>query len=408
MTSAMRLSAMLCALAVIPATATIGSAYAVVAADEPTFSVSMGDSYISGEGGRWSGNAAGRKNNGGIPKELWDRTDRVMTDGLTVDQIYAPDDLLSDDKTPGCHRSDISEITAVRGTTFGSNTIKRVYNLACSGAETHDILSRHHKEQTPQIQQLDALVSRNPKGLAAVVISIGGNDLGLADTMGKCAESWKASEYCSTNVAITGRVTENLGSVKSKVVKVLEELKGTLKKRGSNARIILQSYPNPLASGDPSTTPQSDENSWDRWSVYGCPFYNKDLTYLSKEVYPRFAVSLKEAAQTAGVAFLDLSSMFEGHEVCSKSAQQTGYSDDGGIYVPPASKSEWARYAARTDLTDSMKQESLHPNHRGHQAMGNCLSRFMLKIDRATRSLTAKCSGGPGVAPGDMTITIES
>ncbi|MCM1969524.1 GDSL-type esterase/lipase family protein [Streptomyces sp. G1] len=408
MKSAIRLSALLCALAAIPATAGIGPARAAAAADEPLYAVSMGDSYIAGEGARWSGNAAGRKNNGGIPKELWDKTDRVVTDGLTLDQIYAPDDLLSDDKTPGCHRSDISEITSVRGTAFGSGTIKKVYNLACSGATSDDVLSRHHKEQPPQIQQLEALVSRNPKSLAFVVISVGGNDLDLAGTMAKCGGSWKASEYCSTNTAITGPLYENIRTLKTKVTFVIDKVKGVLKERGSNAKIILQSYPHPLASGEASTTPQSDENSWDRWSVYGCPFYNKDLLYLSKEVGPSVTISLKDVAKSSGVHFLDLSTALEGHQVCSKDARQTGYSDDGSIHVPPANKSEWARYAARTELTDSMKQEVFYPNQRGQQAMGNCLGRFTLKIDRATNGMTAKCTGGPGVAPGEMTITLEN
>ncbi|MEV7556457.1 GDSL-type esterase/lipase family protein [Streptomyces sp. NPDC089795] len=408
MKSAVRLSALLCALAVVPATAVIGPARAMAAADEPSYAVSLGDSFISGEGGRWSGNAAGRKSNGGIPKELWDKTDRVVIDGLTLDQIYAPEDLLSDDKTPGCHRSDISEITAVRGTGFGSGTIKKVYNLACSGATTDDLLSRHYKEQPPQIQQLDALVSRNPKSLAFVVISIGGNDLDLAGTMAKCGESWKASAYCSTNTAITGPLTENTRSLKTKVTFVLDKVKGVLKERGSNAQIILQAYPHPLASGAAGTTSQSDENSWDRWSMYGCPFYNKDLQWLSNEVSPTITLSLKDAAKSSGVHFLDLSTALEGHEVCSKNAQQTGYADDGSLYVPPASKSEWARYPARTEMTDSMKQEVFYPNQRGQQAMGNCLGRFALKIDRAAKSVSAKCTGGPAVAPGEMTITLEN
>ncbi|MEV6954253.1 GDSL-type esterase/lipase family protein [Streptomyces sp. NPDC051183] len=299
-------------------------------------------------------------------------------------------------------------MTAVRGTAFASSTVKRVYNLACSGATSDDVVSRHHKEQTPQIQQLDALVGRNPKSLAFVVISVGGNDLDLAGTMAKCGESWKASEYCSTNTAITGPLTENIRSLKPKVTSVIDKVKIVLKERGSNARIILQSYPHPLASGEAGTTPQNDENSWDRWSVYGCPFYNKDLQWLSKEVSPSLTLSLKDAAKSAGVHFLDLSATMEGHQVCSKDARQTGYSDDGSIDVPPANKSEWARYAARTEMTASMKQEVFYPNQRGQQAMGNCLGRFTLKIDRATNGLTAKCTGGPGVAPGEMTVTVEN
>lgn len=87
---------------------------------------------------------------------------------------------------------------------------------------------------------------------------------------------------------------------------------------------------------------------------------------------------------------------------------QTAYSDDGGSYVPPANKADWTRYPARRILSEGMEHEAFHPNAFGRQAMGNYLVRFTAEIDRAAKTISAKCSGGPGVAPGEMAITSKN
>ncbi len=72
---------------------------AALAAPQSTAAVSMGDSYISGEAGRWQGNsidAAGSR----------DGTDRAWTGtGYDLSRVYLPP---SD--SDGCHRSDVAEI----------------------------------------------------------------------------------------------------------------------------------------------------------------------------------------------------------------------------------------------------------------------------------------------------------
>ncbi|MFE6133869.1 hypothetical protein ACFQ6Q_37275 [Streptomyces sp. NPDC056437] len=109
-----RAAATLCALTVLSATATFGTPAAVAAEAKPDALVTMGDSFISGEGARWQGNAEGLKNFGGIPQALRDATDRVKTAGIGLEKIYSP----------GCHRADAAVI--------GAGTPKR-FNIACPG-----------------------------------------------------------------------------------------------------------------------------------------------------------------------------------------------------------------------------------------------------------------------------------
>ncbi|MEU9373364.1 hypothetical protein AB0D94_06300 [Streptomyces sp. NPDC048255] len=87
----------------------------------PTVAVAMGDSFISGEGGRWLGNTdryQGARNG----------TDRAWTGGSDYDpaKVYG-----ATGEVGGCHRSDVSEIA-----TAPLPGIEQRVNLACSGAET--------------------------------------------------------------------------------------------------------------------------------------------------------------------------------------------------------------------------------------------------------------------------------
>ena len=76
--------------------------------------VSMGDSYISGEAGRWAGNSS----------------DPAQTDALG-DAAYL--DAGRSESTVGCHRSSTAEIRIGQA---------QALNLACSGAKTARLAAR--------------------------------------------------------------------------------------------------------------------------------------------------------------------------------------------------------------------------------------------------------------------------
>src|SRR5215212_12225401 len=87
-------------------------------ASSSTAIVSLGDSFISGEAGRWKGNST-------ISTTDRAGTDRAWTGtGYDAGRIYGASD------ATGCHRSDVAE---VQSTTV---SVQAKGNLACSGAET--------------------------------------------------------------------------------------------------------------------------------------------------------------------------------------------------------------------------------------------------------------------------------
>ncbi len=382
-----RTTAALCTLAVLPATAAFGSPTAAADSARPDALVTMGDSFLAGEGARWAGNAEGLKNFGGIPQALRDKTDRVKSAGITLEKIY----------TPGCHRSSAAKI--------GGGAPKR-FNIACSGAETRH-LERAFRKDEPQIQQLKKLAVNHR--IKVIVLSIGGTDVRLTDTIKACADAWKNNRYCSTDTAVTTPAAQRLRGVGSKVARAVQAVKDAVKDSGSTPRVIVQSYPMPLASGAAATTSSHDENGWDRWSAYGCPFYNRDLRWISTGLGAALNTELKKAAATAGADFVDLGRLLEGHQVCGSQPLQTAFATDGTVLSPPAARAEWARYIPRTKraLPAGEEQELLHPNYHGQKALGRCLTVVVRKLATTTPGSTAQCVGAAGIAPGKVTVTYK-
>ncbi|MET9802378.1 hypothetical protein [Streptomyces sp. NPDC006368] len=394
-------TAALCALVVLPASLTALTAVAPASArnTDDVYAVAMGDSFIAGEAARWKGNAEGDWSKGGVPAEAKAATDRVKADGLTLDSIYPP-------REAGCHRSDTAEILAAKQAPSPHGEVEFTANLACSGAQTKNVLSDPYKSERPQLEQLKDLLAMPQIKVGHVVLSVGG--AALPDTIRKCAESWKTNAYCSVNPSITGPMLKSVESVEKDAADTVGRIKAVLADAGSSARIILQSYPATLAPGDPATT-VGDENSWTRWGTFGCPFYNRDLAWLDTQVYPALSAALKKAATAQKVGFLDVRRINSGHEVCHKDTHQAEVTTRGHVYLPSAADAQWARYfeRSRTALPASEQAESLHPNHYGQQALQSCLSDALERTARADEDLALSCTGAKGKSPADITTAVD-
>jgi hypothetical protein len=146
-------------------------------ASAPTAAVSLGDSYISGEAGRWQGNSID-------PLLDRDGTDRAFTGtGYDLSRVYLPP---SD--TDGCHRSDVAEIRS------GPLPVNERVNVACSGAQTRNIFrsasgGQGQNGELPQADQLAAVARQ--KRVELVVLSIGGNDLGFFSIVNACLQAYE-------------------------------------------------------------------------------------------------------------------------------------------------------------------------------------------------------------------------
>jgi hypothetical protein len=141
-----------------------------------TAAVSLGDSYISGEAGRWNGNSL-------TPTGDKDGTDRACLPAGATCQVDKTGVYEKGTEDGGCHRSDAAEIKSA-----GLPVAERI-DLSCSGAQTRNIFraSQGGVGQRGEPPQADKLlpVARD-RNVKLIMLSIGGNDLGFASIIQAC------------------------------------------------------------------------------------------------------------------------------------------------------------------------------------------------------------------------------
>ncbi|MEU9103417.1 GDSL-type esterase/lipase family protein [Streptomyces xanthophaeus] len=336
----------------------------------PSAVVSLGDSYISGEAGRWKGNSLTNTGN-----RLG--TDRAWVSGSTYDpaKVYGA-------TAGGCHRSDSAEV-------LSAGPIADVaVNLACSGATAENVFRASnggvaYKGEAPQADQLAAVAASHDVKLIA--LSVGGNDLGFADIIKDCAYDFIIwNSYCHDDQQYN--VDQKIDGVMAKVGKSVDEIRAVMRGAGyadSSYRIVLQSYPSPIPRGAENRYTQSD---WSRLNTGGCPFWNRDSDWARDSLVPQLANRLKGVAAAKGVQFLDLRDMMQGREVCAKASSLVSSTKPAS-----AKTSEWARWIDSSE-TQGLIQESMHPNHFGQLAAGRCLA--LAAAQPATSGFSCKNTAG--------------
>ncbi|MFG2714540.1 GDSL-type esterase/lipase family protein [Streptomyces goshikiensis] len=336
----------------------------------PTAVVSMGDSYISGEGGRWKGNSLTNSGNR-------TGTDRAWVSGSSYDpaKVYGT-------TAGGCHRSDSAEVKS-------AGAIADVaVNLACSGAVSQNVFRASnggvsYKGEAPQADQLAAVAASN--NVKVIALSIGGNDLGFADIITDCALDFVLwNSYCYDDQQ--EGVDQKIDGVMANVGKSVDEVRAVMRGAGytdSSYRIVLQSYPSPIPRGAENRYTQSD---WSRLNTGGCPFWNRDSDWARDSLVPQIANRIKGVAAAKGVQFLDLRDMLQGREVCAKASKLVSTSSPAS-----AKTSEWARWIDSSE-TQGPVQESMHPNYFGQLAAGRCLA--LAVAQPATANVGCKNTAG--------------
>ncbi|MBT0772690.1 hypothetical protein KIH74_27345 [Kineosporia sp. J2-2] len=337
--------------------------------------VSLGDSYISGTGGRWAGNSDDFLFDRGGTDRAWSRVEGELLGGSDRSEIYG-----RTAKT-GCYRSDSSAINSAVGTS--GLGLGRPVNLACSGAHAANVLRASeggvglHGEK-PQNDQLAALARTSRVKL--VVLSIGGNDLSFPDLVFRCIRAYTLrDDPCRAEQQ--KRLDVALPAMGAAVGAVLDDVRATLAGAGyadGDYQLILQSYPSPL--------PTAKEDKYEgysrifKWTGGRCPFTDPDMTWTANTVTPTIAGTLARTASRHGAQFLDLGNAFDGHELCA----------DGTTHPkgdPNSTDVEWVRFVDYTGQGDYA--ESLHPNFYGQQAIGICIARA------AALHRDATCTGTP-------------
>ncbi|MFI6056253.1 GDSL-type esterase/lipase family protein [Streptomyces violascens] len=353
---------------------------AVCVPPKPAVIVSMGDSYASGEAGRWAGNA-----NTGAQGTAWG-TDRAAVDcdnesdcAHDPDQVYGPTSYsLTGNR---CDRSDTAPILQADYPRVDS---WQHFNLACSGATTDNITGPYtEKGERAQNDQL-ADIAANYR-VKAITVSIGGNDLGFKEIVESCAKRFFLAvvAYCKN---VWPGMDTKLDDVGRKVTRTLTAVQDTMSRAGyrkGDYRLVVQSYPAPLP---PSSRYRYPESGYSRYSQGGCPFYDTDTDWARQTLVDGMRDRLRKASTSVGAVFLDLSDAFAGHELCATSANRatSANSLDAPLDVLAAEWVRWIPYVLFKDLLWSSQgdqQEAIHPNAFGQQALGACLTDLGGKLE---------------------------
>jgi hypothetical protein len=351
----------------------------------PTAAVEMGDSYISGEGGRWLGNSVDAAGNR-------DGTDRACSPSISRCTSYDPAKVyVGGSAADGCHRADVAEIDSA------SLPVQDRVNIACSGAVSSDLYrsadggTRAHGEP-PEADQL--LQVARTHDVRFIVVSIGGNDLGFASLVAACFEAYESHGTPCSQSQASALDPQALATAQAKVEKAIDEIRATMRTAGyrdGDYRLALQTYPVVVPHARDDRYAQSDP----RRTSNGCPFYDVDLDWAQDVAAPRIAAMVKAAAASRRVPVLDLLRAFTGHEICAKTDSSVTPLDP-----PSASGSEWGRALSPSAIAEGQEQEVFHPDAFGHLAMGNCLSRFS-----AAPVANYACTGAAGITPRQERLT---
>jgi lysophospholipase L1-like esterase len=372
--------------AVVIATAAVTTAM-TPAADEraakPAAVVSIGDSYISGEGGRWRGNAL----SGSGDKWGTDLATVCDANGCTTDprRIYGN----THSTTNMCHRSTSAEVISAE---IPDAT---PVNLACSGATTSDVLNGDPDRRQPnQLEGLRTVVRDHDVKL--VVLSIGGNDLGFGDIITDCVQGYLsilayecAPKWAPTIAQRLDQVRADVDATVAAIKKVVDDAQGA-----GTYQFVLQSYPSPLPAARNFRIPENGP----RFTLGGCPIWDADADWARQQVVPAIAAELEQVADDQNVRFLDLQNAFDGRGVCATDSRQA-QQDNSAANPLPGSAAEWVRWVVTGLTSQGDRQESLHPNYYGQRALGTCLG---LMHENATGDFA--CRNTRGAGPGRMTL----
>ncbi len=333
--------------------------------------VSVGDSYISGEAGRWAGNS---------------NVSPSYIDALGGTAYY-DNPTNTAEQIPRCHRSKSAEIY-IGG---GVNGL----NLACSGAETSTYTdsSGYFKPgldfYNSNGQQGQALMLQNfaaTHNVTMVAVSIGGNDFNFAGIVTDCVADFLGSpswwpNYCKDDSTVTSEMTSsNVAAVKAKIATAYQNIRQAMRNAGyadNSWTLLVQNYPSPLPNGSGFRYSQS---GYTRQSTGGCGFWNADADYANGTLLPTINNTVTGAIGSSGLTntrTLNLASAFNGRRLCENTV---GLLEEEGLtsWTQPGAvnKTEWINQIRTTSTAGSSPyyiQESLHPNYWGQLALRSCV-----------------------------------
>ncbi len=333
--------------------------------------VSLGDSAISGEAGRWAGNT----NNGSSLVDALGSTAYNDNAGSTAEQI------------PGCHRSKAAEVH-IGG---GVNSL----NLACSGARTATQTPTSGSDFKPgidfysdssgrvgQARALQTFATSNR--VKAVVLLIGANNYHFADLVQTCVTDWYLSpswwpDYCRDDSDIAANFTAaNISAQTAAIKTAILNVNTAMTNAGYTSAdwtLVLQTYSSPIPKGSGFRYSQS---GYTRQTVGGCGMWNSDADWANNTVVATLNSSVRNAGTASGLTnlkVLDMTNALVGHRLCENTV---GLLEEKGIArwtsAGAVDKTEWVSQVRTSSVigTAYQLQEDLHPSYWGQMALRNC------------------------------------
>jgi len=360
--------------------------------------VTVGDSYISGEAGRW----AGSSNNSEAPAD-------ALGAHAYHDNASGTAELI-----PKCHRSRSAE--AYIGGGIGG------LNLACSGARTTtsdgddfkpglDFYDdgAGHLGQAKMLQQFAA--THNVK---QVVVSIGGNDFNFASIVTQCVTDFLVSpswypDYCKDDSSVVANFTSaNVTAVRGRIAAAFQNIRTAMQSAGysdSGWSLLVQTYPSPLPPGSGIRYGQS---GYTRQSVGGCGFWNADADWANSTALLTINNTVRAAISQSGLTntrLLELQSAFNGRRLCEKTV---GLYEEVGLtswtQSTAVDKTEWINQIRTVTTVGSNYyiQESLHPNYWAQLATRSCVRQAYTQNRGGTCTIS-----GTGLLNGEPRMTLS-
>jgi hypothetical protein len=362
--------------------------------------VSVGDSYISGEAGRWAGNSNASESYVDAlgPTAYLDNADH------TAEQITR------------CHRSASAEIHIGGGV--------ESLNLACSGARTTtytdsdgnfkpglDFYDAGGRQGQAKMLQ-DFAATHDVK---MVVVAIGGNDFEFASIVQSCVEDFLTSptwwkDYCQDDSSVTSNFTAaNVAAVRARIATAYQNVRTAMRNAGyadAAWTLMVQDYESPIPNGPGF---RYSESGYTRQSIGGCGFWSADATWANGTALPTINNAVLGAAADSGltnVKTLDVAGAFTGHRLCETTDDLVENHYSSWQAPGAVDGSEWVDQirTVSTVGSDYYIQESLHPNYWGQLAIRSCLRQAWNagspRSGTCTTSGTGLLNGEPRMALG--------
>jgi len=366
--------------------------------------VTVGDSYISGEAGRW----AGSSNSSSSSADALGPTAYYDNAGHTAETINR------------CHRSQSDE-AYIGGGVNGMN-------LACSGAKTTTFTDSNgyfkpgldfsddgagHQGQARMLQTFAA--SHNVK---LVAVSIGGNDFNFGSIVQQCVTDFLSSptwakDYCKDDSSVTSNFTSaNISAVQSRIATAYQNVRQAMRNAGyadTAWTMLVQNYPSPLPNG---AGIRYSESGFSRQSTGGCGFWNSDADWANASALPTINSTVTNAIGSAGITnskTLNLASAFNGRRLCENTV---GLYEEKGLsswtQAGAVDQTEWVNQIRTVSTCCSGSpyyiQESLHPNYWAQLATRSCVRQaYNAGVPRGGTCAIA----GTGLVNGEPRMTLQ-